>query len=291
MMRYLGRVQARIWVMSARRAVSCYRQESWTGLWGVSANRTCVWSARAACWVSCRRRSSNGRWRRNQPCTPAMSVGIPPGVGAVTAVTASTPKRVASDAGPVDLDVPRDRAGTFEPRIVPTGATRLAGLSEMIVAWYTNGHVHLRHPPADPPDVGCWHFSRARLEGHRRYRRRTQRLASQPRRVRVYPIVYIDALVVKVPTNSDRDQQARLVGHRRRRGGTQTHSRGVANRRRGRSQHFPMTVLSDIKNRGVADVIFVWADGLKGLPDAIEATWPTAITQTCVVHLVRASLR
>ena len=52
-----------------------------------------------------------------------------------------------------------------------------------------------------------------------------------------------------------------------------------------------MTVLSDIKNRGVADVIFVCADGLKGLPDAIEATWPTAITQTCVVHLVRASLR
>jgi len=52
-----------------------------------------------------------------------------------------------------------------------------------------------------------------------------------------------------------------------------------------------MTVLSDIKNRGVADVIFVCCDGLKGLPDAIEATWPTAITQTCVVHLVRASLR
>jgi len=45
-----------------------------------------------------------------------------------------------------------------------------------------------------------------------------------------------------------------------------------------------MTVLSDIKNRGVADVIFVCCDGLKGLPDAIEATWPTAITQTCVVH-------
>ena len=59
----------------------------------------------------------------------------------------------------------------------------------------------------------------------------------------------------------------------------------------GEGAKFWMTVLSDIKARGVADVIFVCCDGLKGLPDAIEAIWPTAITQTCVVHLVRASLR
>jgi len=69
------------------------------------------------------------------------------------------------------------------------------------------------------------------------------------------------------------------------------HILGVWQTDGGEGAKFWMTVLSDIKNRGVADVIFVCCDGLKGLPDAIEATWPTAITQTCVVHLVRASLR
>ena len=100
------------------------------------------------------------------------------GRGSGNSRNGTTPKRVLTDAGPVDLDVPRDRAGTFEPRIVPTGVTRLAGFSDTIVAWYTNGHVHPRHPPSDPAHVRRRHFGRARLSGHRRSHRRAQRLAS-----------------------------------------------------------------------------------------------------------------
>jgi len=65
--------------------------------------------------------------------------GDPAGRGSGNSRNGTTPKRVFTDAGPVDLDVPRDRAGTFEPRIVPTGVTRLAGFSDTIVAWYATG--------------------------------------------------------------------------------------------------------------------------------------------------------
>ena len=79
--------------------------------------------------------------------------GDPAGRGSGNSRNGTTPKRVLTDAGPVDLDVPRDRAGTFEPKIVPTGVSRLAGFNDTIVAWYTNGHVNPRHPPSDPPHV------------------------------------------------------------------------------------------------------------------------------------------
>jgi len=215
--------------------------------------------------------------------------GDPAGRGSGNSRNGTTPKRVLTDAGPVDLDVPRDRAGTFEPRIVPTGATRLAGFSEMIVAWYATGmstrDIRRQIKRMYGADISAELVSRVTdgvIDELKDWQTRPLD--------RVYPIVYIDALVVKVRTNGTVINRPAYLAI-----GVDVEGRkhilGVWLGDGGEGAKFWMTVLSDIKNRGVADVIFVCCDGLKGLPDAIEATWPTAITQTCVVHLVRASLR
>lgn len=211
------------------------------------------------------------------------------GRGSGNSRNGTTPKRVLTDAGPVDLDVPRDRAGTFEPRIVPTGVTRLAGFSDTIVAWYATGmstrDIRRQIQRMYGADISAELVSRV-TDGVIDELKDWQ---SRPLD-RVYPIVYIDALVVKVRTNGTVVNRPAYLAIGVDREGRK-HILGVWLGDGGEGAKFWMTVLSDIKARGVADVIFVCCDGLKGLPDAIEAIWPTAITQTCVVHLVRASLR
>jgi putative transposase len=106
----------------------------------------------------------------------------------------------------------------------------------------------------------------------------------------VYPIVYIDALVIKVRDNGTVINKAAYVAI-----GVDVEGRkhvlGVWLGDGGEGSKFWLTVLTEIRNRGVNDVIFVCCDGLKGLPDAIEATWPRALVQTCVIHLLRGSFR
>ena len=106
----------------------------------------------------------------------------------------------------------------------------------------------------------------------------------------MFPIVYIDALVVKVRDGGTvRNKAAYLaVGVD---GDGRKHVLGIWMGAGDEGAKYWLSVLTEIKNRGVADVIFVCCDGLKGLPDAIEATWPQAIVQTCVVHLIRGSVR
>ncbi len=106
----------------------------------------------------------------------------------------------------------------------------------------------------------------------------------------IYPILYIDALVVKVRTNGVVINRAAYLavgvdvdGYK--------HVLGIWLGDGGEGAKFWLSVLTELKNRGLEDVIFVCCDGLKGLPDAIGTTWPNANIQTCVVHLIRASLR
>ena len=106
----------------------------------------------------------------------------------------------------------------------------------------------------------------------------------------VYPIVYIDALVVKVRTQGVVTNRPAYLAI-----GVDVEGRkhvfGVWLGDGGEGAKFWLAVLTEVRNRGVDDVLFVCCDGLKGLPDAIEATWPQAVVQTCVVHLIRASIR
>jgi putative transposase len=211
------------------------------------------------------------------------------GRGSGNSRNGTTPKRVLTEVGPVDLAVPRDRAGSFAPLIVPKGATRLARFNENIIAFYAAGMttrdikktLKRLYGVEVSPDL----ISRV-TDGV------SEELAAWQARPldACYPIVYIDGLVVKVRTNGVVINRCAYLAV-----GVDTDGRkhvlGVWLGDGGEGAKFWLAVLTELKNRGVADVIFCCCDGLKGLPDAIEATWPRASVQTCVVHLIRASTR
>ena len=213
----------------------------------------------------------------------------PAGRGSGNSRNGTTGKTVLTDVGAVDLAVPRDRDGSFEPKIVRKGQTRLDGFNERIIALYARGmttrdiRAHLReiYGVEVSPDL-ISRVTDAVVEELAEWQARPLDA--------VYPVVFIDALMVKirdgVVTNRavylaigiDCDGQKQVLGL----------WVGPAT---GESAKFWMSVLAELKSRGVADVCIVCCDGLTGLPDAIGAVWPQAIVQLCVVHLIRASLR
>src|SRR3954451_1530195 len=197
-------------------------------------------------------------------------------------------KIVSTDLGSVEVRTPRDRDGSFEPRLVAKRQTRLAGLDDKILGLYAGGmtvrdiSAHLAELYG--VDVGRDTISRvtdAVLEDVAAWRTRPL----DP----VYPIVYFDALMVKV--REDRSVQNRACylalgvtcdGEREVLGIWWQETEGAK---------FWLAVLNDLRRRGVQDVLISSVDGLKGFPEAIEATFPQAWVQTCIVHLIRASLR
>jgi putative transposase len=215
--------------------------------------------------------------------------GDPAGRGSGNSRNGTTPKTVITEIGSVDLDVPRDRAGVFEPKIVPKGVTRLKGFNENVVALYAGGmstrDIRKTLKRFYGIDVSPDLISRV-TDGV------LEELAAWQARPldSVYPIVYIDGLVVKVRTNGHVINRCAYLAVGVDVDGRK-HVLGVWLGDGGEGAKFWLSVLTELKNRGVADVIFCCCDGLKGLPDAIEATWPQASVQTCVVHLIRASVR
>jgi putative transposase len=214
--------------------------------------------------------------------------GDPPGP-AGNVRNGHSPKTVRTEIGDVTIRVPRDRSGTFVPVVVPKHARRLAGFDEAVISLYAKGMTtgdianHLadvygtevsrdlvsRVTDAVVEDMATW---------------QSRPLDS------IYPVVLIDAIVLKIrdgqvanrpvyvalgiTIDGERDVLGLWVGPSGGEGAKQW-----------------MTMLTELRNRGILDVCIVCCDGLKGLPDAITATWPLATVQTCVVHLVRNSLR
>lgn len=217
-------------------------------------------------------------------------LGHPPGgtPGSANVRNGHTAKTVQTDLGPVKVKTPRDRDASFEPKILPKRATRLAGLDDKVLALYAGGMTvrdissHLSELYGT--EIGRDTISRitdAVLEDVEAWR--TRPLES------VYPIVYFDAMRVKVREDrSVRNMACYLAlgvdcdGEREVLGIWWQESEGAK---------FWLAVLNDLKRRGVDDVLISCVDGLKGFPEAIEATYPEAWVQTCVVHLIRASLR
>jgi putative transposase len=197
-------------------------------------------------------------------------------------------KSVQTDLGPVQINTPRDRDGSFEPKLVAKRQTRLAGLDDKILGLYAGGmtvrdiSAHLGELYG--VDVGRDTISRvtdAVLEDVEAWR-------SRPLDA-VYPIVYFDALRVKVREDRAVHNRACYLalgvtcdGDRETLGIWWQETEGAK---------FWLAVLNDLRRRGVHDVLIACVDGLKGFPEAIEATFPQAWVQTCVVHLIRASLR
>jgi putative transposase len=197
-------------------------------------------------------------------------------------------KTVITEVGPVSIDVPRDRDGSFEPKTVRKRQRRLHGVDAMVISLtakgLTTGEVQAHLAEVYGTEVSRETISKitdAVLEEMAEWLNRPLD--------RVYPVVFIDAIVVKV-----RDGQVTNRPFYAAIGVTVDGKRdilGIWAGNGGEGAKYWLQVLTEIKNRGVDDVCMVVCDGLKGLPDAIEATWPMAITQTCVLHLIRNTFR
>src|SRR3954471_12000764 len=215
--------------------------------------------------------------------------GDPAGRGSPNSRNGSTPKTLATEVGDVELATPRDRNASFEPRLVPKGTRRLAGgLDEMIISLFAGGmtvrdieyHLH-RTLGVELSHETISKITDAVLEEVKAWQNRPL----DP----VYPIVYIDALVVKVRDGGHVvNKAAHLVV------GVDTdgikHVLGIWVQS-AEGAKFWLQVLTELRNRGVTDVLIACCDGLEGLPEAIETVWPRTVTQTCVVHLIRACMR
>jgi transposase-like protein len=213
----------------------------------------------------------------------------PSGRGSGNSRNGTTAKTVLTEVGSVDLAVPRDRAGAFGPRIVRKGQTRLEGFNDRIIALYARGmttrdiRAHLRE--MYDVDVSADLISRV-TDG---VLEELQEWQSRPLD-QVYPVVFIDALTVKIRDGVVTNRPVYLAIGIDCEGAKQVLGLWVGPTT-GESAKFWLSVLSELRSRGVADVCIVCCDGLTGLPEAITVTWPQAVVQLCVVHLIRASLR
>jgi len=199
-------------------------------------------------------------------------------------------KTVLTDAaGEVSIDVPRDRAGTFEPVIVKKRQRRLSDVDAVAISLYakglTTGEISAHFAEVYGASISKDTISRITDK----VVEEMQAWCSRPLQG-VYAAVFIDAIYVKVRDGQVGNQPfyaaigVDLGGHR--------DVLGLwAGKGGGESAKFWMNVLADLKNRGVTDVFFVVCDGLKGLPDSVAAVFPQAIVQACVIHLIRATLR
>jgi putative transposase len=213
----------------------------------------------------------------------------PAGRGSGNSRNGSTPKRLLTEIGGIDLDVPRDRGGSFDPKIVRKGQTRLDGFNERIIALYARGmttrdiRAHLRemYDVDVSPDL-ISRVTDAVIEELQEWQARPLD--------RVYPVVFVDALMVKIRDGVVANRPVYLVIGIDCDGAKNVLGMWVGPAT-GESSKFWLTVLSELKSRGVADVCIVCCDGLTGLPEAINVVWPAATVQLCVVHLIRATLR
>ena len=197
-------------------------------------------------------------------------------------------KKLRTDLGEVEIKVPRDREGSFEPQLIRPYQRAVPGFEQKILSMYVRGlsdrEISSHFAEIYSIDVGHDLISRvtdAVLGEMREWRDR-------PLQIR-YPIVYLDALVVKVrDSGCVRNKSLYLVigiddeGRRDVLGMWLQDTEGAK---------FWLTVLTELRNRGVQDILFLCADGLAGLPEAVEVAFPETVFQTCVVHLIRSSTR
>lgn len=200
----------------------------------------------------------------------------------------SYPKTVASQVGDIELAVPRDREGSFAPRLVPVGSRRLGGLDDMIVSLYAGGMTlrDIEHHLVSTIGTEISHETISKIVDEIS----EEVLAWQRRPLETfYPVIYLDALVVKVRDGGHVRNKAAHIAVGVDMDGIK-HVLGIWVQA-AEGAKFWAGVCAELANRGVRDVLIVCCDGLTGFPEAIEATWPNSLVQTCVVHLIRTSMR
>ena len=215
--------------------------------------------------------------------------GDPSGRGSGNSRNGTTPKTLLTEHGEVRVAMPRDRVGSFEPQIVPKGETHFDGLDDKIIALYAGGMT--------VEEIRVFLSDMYRIEVSRDFISRVTDAVLDDVRLwqsrpldECYLVVWIDALVVKIRVDGVvRNRPAYLVLGLNIDGKKEALALVIGTG--DESAKFWLKVLTDLRNRGVRQVCVVCCDGLTALPDAIEAVYSDAWVQTCVVHLIRNSVR
>jgi len=199
----------------------------------------------------------------------------------------TSPKTLKGESGEMRIEVPRDRNGTFEPKLIEKHQTRFEGFDAKILSMYAlgmtvrdiQGHLHEMYGV----DVSAGLISEV-TDG---IQEEVKAWQDRPLEA-LYPIVYLDALMVKMRQDGKVDNRAvytaigiNMEGQKSVLGLWVSGNEGAK---------YWMSVLMNLKNRGMKDAFLICTDGLKGFPEAIEAVFPSTLVQTCIVHLIRASL-
>jgi putative transposase len=200
----------------------------------------------------------------------------------------TSPKTLITDSGRVQIDAPRDRDGSFAPQIVRKRQRRFEGFDDKILALYSRG-LSTRDIEAHLAEiygvkVGRDLISRVTdgvMDDVRDWGKRPLE--------DIYPIVFLDCMVLKIRDGGSVQRRALYLAL----GVTLDGDRDVLGMwfQESEGAKFWMQVLTDLKTRGVQDILIACVDGLTGFPDAIEAVFPKTTVQTCIVHLIRASLK
>jgi putative transposase len=211
----------------------------------------------------------------------------PPG-GAGNTRNGSMPKTLATEHGPVRIKTPRDRKGTFEPQLVRKGQRRFEGFNDKILALYARG-LSTRDIEAHLAEIYGVKVGRDLISRVTDAVMDDVRAWQQRPLDDVYPVIFLDCLVLKIRDGGAVQRRAcylalgvSVEGERDVLGLWFQESEGAK---------FWMQVLAELKQRGVSDILICCVDGLKGFPEAIEAIFPLTVVQTCVVHLIRHSLK
>lgn len=210
------------------------------------------------------------------------------GRGSGNSRNGSTPKRLKGQHGEIPIDTPRDRNGTFEPQLVRKGQTRLTQMDDQILALYAKGlstrDIVGAFKEMYDADVSATLISKV-----------TERVLDQVLEWQnrpldaLYPIVYLDGIVLKIRHNKRVVNKTlylalgiNLEGHKELLGLWLAETEGAK---------FWLSVLTELKTRGLQDILIACVDGLKGFPEAIQAEYPQTKIQLCIVHMVRNSLK
>ena len=197
-------------------------------------------------------------------------------------------KKIRSVHGEIDLDVPRDRNGSFEPKLVKKGDKQLHGFDDRIVSLYARGmttrDIQAHFEESYGVEVSATFISQVTNEVLDEVKQWQQRPLDA-----VYPVVYLDCLVVRSrDSGAVQNKSVYLAlginteGEKELLGLWMAQTEGAK---------FWLSVMNELKNRGVQDIFIACCDGLKGFPEAIEAVYPKTQVQLCIVHQIRHSLR
>ncbi len=200
----------------------------------------------------------------------------------------TTPKTVKGEFGEIEVEIPRDRIGTYSPQLLPKHQTRFEGFDDKILSLYARGmttrDIQAQLQELYNVEVSATLISNvtdAVLEEVKTWQSRSL----DP----IYPIVYLDAIVIKVKENKQVINKAiylalgvNMEGRKELLGMWVSPNEGAK---------FWLNVLTELKNRGVQDILFACVDGLVGFVEAIETIYPKTTTQLCIVHIIRNSLR